>query len=125
MEGAVSKELLSEKPYIAIVEFKKVEYLIRRNGYCIADCKAACCKFIHMRMSKDKYFGGFGKYACNGFKVDVKCRYLKRNLCSRWNKLPNPCKQFPNVGDPVYILVHKQCGFSFDIIRRLEKKIED
>ena len=98
------------------------ELIVKRRGKCVGTkCKAACCKFFNLGPSSSKYNEGFGEKTPHGIKIPIKCKYLKNNRCSRWNKLPKVCKQFPHPLDSTYHQVFNVCTFYFEIIKIIKE----
>ena len=104
-----------------LLTYKKKTYLVERVGKC-KKC-GRCCKFFNIGRGHSKTYN---KYAMNvlhgkitkwGVILKTKCKQLnKKNKCKIWNKLPGPCKDFPQPIDSTYFFVYKFCGFKFKVI---------
>ncbi len=114
---------VEENLYLIFYGFKTL--LIQRIGQCNPiKCKAICCKFIFINTTGEEdrkvYYKGFGTIKRNGICFKKKCQFLKNNKCSRWDKIPDECKNFPKPFDNTYIH-SKHCTFKFEVLGELKE----
>jgi len=87
-----------------------------RTGTC-KKCGKCCYFMIEVRfpLTHEKFLEGFGfEYQDRRFIKKIKCKYLKDNLCQRWEEAPIHCRTFPRYAeDSWYRRVKHICGFRF------------
>jgi len=117
-----------DKDYISYkLSINGKKYLVTKHGKCKPKkCNSECCKVIsnHLGIHCDgepiyNYLSGFTDRKLGEYALTYRrCKKLNRKgLCSIWKKknFPDPCEEFPNPNDGVYVAVLPRCSFYFII----------